>query len=93
MVCYNDPVKKKKRKHLRFLIEVSEFEGEYDIISTQLSKIPIPLTEFEKTYSNPFKNKPVTNNNLKQAIKEHKKYIHKIAQILHFDVSIKVKKS
>jgi hypothetical protein len=52
--CYTGSVKKKKGKHLRFLIEVSEFEGEYDIITTQLSNIPIPLTEFEKTYSSPF---------------------------------------
>jgi hypothetical protein len=85
-------VKTKKRKHLRFLIEVSEYEGEYVIISTQLSKIPIPLTEFEKTYSSPFKNKPVTDKNLKQAIEEEK-YIQQIAHILHYDVSIKVKKS
>ena len=93
MVCYNVSVKKKKRKHLRFLIEVSEFEGEYDIITTQLSNIPIPLTEFEKTYSSPFKKKPITNKNLKQALEEHKKYIQQLAHILHYDVTIKVKKS
>ena len=71
---------------------MSEFEGEYDIFSTQLSKIPIPLTEFEKTYSSPFMNKSVTDKNLEQAIEELKKYIQQIAHILHYDVSIKVKK-
>ena len=85
-------MKKKKRKHLRFLIEVSEFEGEYDITPTQLSNIPIPLTEFEKTYSSHFMNKPVTDKNLEQAIEELKKYIQQLAHILHYDVSIKVKK-
>ncbi len=72
---------------------MSAYEGEYVIISTQLSKIPIPLTEFEKTYSNPCKNKPVTDKNLKQAIEDAKKYIQQLAHILHYDVSIKVKKS
>ena len=86
-------MKKKKLKHLRVLIEVSEFEGEYYIITTQLSNIPIPLTEFEKTYSSPFKNKPITNKNLKQALEENKKYIQQLAQILHYDVTVKVKKS
>ena len=86
-------MKTKKRKHLRFLIEVSEFEGEYNITPTQLSNIPIPLTEFEKTYSYPFKDKPITDKNLKQAIEEYTKYIQQLAHILHYDVSIKVKRS
>ena len=72
---------------------MSEVNGEYKIITTQLSHIPIPLTEFEKTYADPFKNKPVTDKNLQQAIEELKKYIQQIAHILHYDVSIKVKKT
>ena len=93
MVCYNVSVKKKKGKHLIVQIEAIEMGGEYEIITTQLSNIPIPLTEFEKTYSSPFKNKPITNKNLKQAIEDLKKYIQQLAHILHYDVTIKVKKS
>jgi formylglycine-generating enzyme required for sulfatase activity len=87
-------VKKKKRKHLRFLIEATEVGGgEYIIDVTQLTNIPIPLTEFEKNYTFPLKDKPITNENFNQAIEAHKKYIQQIAQNLNFNIAIKVKKS
>lgn len=76
------------------MIEATEVSGgEYIIDVTQLTNIPIPLTEFEKNYTFPLKDKPITNKNLNQAIEAHKKYIQQIAQILNFDITIRVKKS
>ncbi len=93
MVCYNVSVKKKKGKHLIVQIEAIELEeGQYYIHTTQLSNLTIPLTEFEKTTS-PLKKNPVPQTELKQAIEDLKKYIQQLAHILHYDVTIKVKKS
>ncbi len=75
------------------MIEATEIGGEYIINTTQLSNIPIPLTEFERNYTSPLKKKPITKKELTQALEEQKKYIEKIAQILHYDVTITVKKS
>jgi hypothetical protein len=84
--------KKKRKKRLIVQIDVIELEvGQYYIDTTQLSNLIIPLTEFEKN-SPPTKN-PIAKNELKQAIEDAKKYTQQLAHILHYDVTIKVKKS
>jgi hypothetical protein len=85
-------MKKKQKKPLIVQIDVMELEkGQYDIETTQLSDLIIPLTELEKT--TPAIKNPVPQKDLKQAIADAKTYIQKLGKILRREVIIKVKKS
>ena len=95
-MCYIIPVKTKRRKkHLIFQIEpIDVGDGEYYLDTTQLSDVAIPLTQFEIESSKSRLGKnPMPKQVLKKAIADHKKYLRGIAQELHYDLTIKVKKS
>jgi hypothetical protein len=95
MICYNVPVKKTRRKkHLIVQIEAIDLgDGEYYLDTTQLSDLDIPLTQFEIESSKSAGKNLMPKHELKKAIAEQKKYIQDLAQVLHWDVTIKVKKS
>ena len=81
----------KKKKRLVVQIEVMKLaDGQYDIHTTQLSDLIIPLTELERT--TPAIKSPVAKKELTQAIDDAKIYYEKLAKILRWDVTIKVKR-
>jgi hypothetical protein len=53
--------------------------------------VNIPTTQFE--IESPLSKNPMLKHELEKANADHKKYIQHLAQILHWDVTITVKKS